>query len=113
MRKLSRRNLLATSLATATAAAVTTKASAQSRERLSIDKAIAKIRKSKLLSNARIGDLAALRTLRTITESRCVRMRRCDSVWGDSGSRRTGVRRLHDRRGSHSVSLGHCRLQAR
>jgi hypothetical protein len=55
---------------------------------------------------------AGLRTLRTITESPSGVVRRIDSGVGDSGVRRTGVVRSHDRRGRHSTSMGHGRLEA-
>jgi transposase len=55
----------------------------------------------------------ALRTFRTITESRSVGVRPCDSGCWDSRSARTGVGRSHDRRGWHSLSLGDGRLDAR
>jgi len=48
----------------------------------------------------------SLRTARTLTESRFAVLRRSDSGLGDSGVRRTGVGRSHDRRGSDSAALG-------
>jgi hypothetical protein len=54
-----------------------------------------------------------LRTLRTITESQFVVMRRSDSGVGDSGALRMGVGRSHDRRGGHLATMGSGRLEAR
>ena len=56
---------------------------------------------------------SSLRAFQTITESRSVGVRRCDSGCGDSRSARTGVGRWHDRRGRHWLSLGDGRLGAR
>jgi hypothetical protein len=56
---------------------------------------------------------APLRTLRTITESQFVIMRRSDSGVGDSGALRMGVGRSHDRRGGHLATMGSGRLEAR
>ena len=53
------------------------------------------------------------RTVRTISESRCVGVRRCDSICRTTRFRQTGVRRFDDRRRCHSISLGDSRLQAR
>ena len=61
-------------------------------------------------SIARVG---AVRTLRTITESQFVVMRRSDSGVGDSGALRMGVGRSHDRRGGHLATMGSGRLEAR
>src|SRR5271166_1412651 len=47
-----------------------------------------------------------LRSLRTITESRRVVVRRNDSGVGDSGMWRRGVVRSHDRRGGDSAAMG-------
>ena len=54
-----------------------------------------------------------LRTLRTITESQFVVMRRSDLGVGDSGALRMAVGRSHDRRGGHLATMGSGRLEAR
>src|SRR5271166_2511347 len=56
--------------------------------------------------------VAELRTLRTITESRRVVLRRNDSGVGDSGMWRRGVVRSHDRRGGDSAAMGDGRRAA-
>ena len=50
--------------------------------------------------------LDGLSSLRTITESRRVVVRRNDSGVGDSGMWRRGVVRSHDRRGGNSAAMG-------
>ena len=54
-----------------------------------------------------------LYSVRTISESGWVGVRRCDSACRATRFRQTGVRRLDDRRRCHSISLGDGRLQAR